>query len=207
MHSTVARDHYHAQLSSSKLHSAYQLNITKSFADMSGASRELPMPIVSRITSLIQAQATLQHCLTRLVRSQGDATERRHFQQWLEQWEQAFTAYLSLHMSAMKNEEITACRILKANHLACTILASEGGPDRSSFDVFEAEFQAIVELATAILRSRQQNGTPSTDASIDSSAASGALDVRDPLRVVAARCDRSNIRAQAVHLLNSISSR
>lgn len=204
---SFARDSYHAQLLMSKVPSAYQVSITKSMTDMS-TSRELPMPIVSRIVNLSQAHATLQHCLGRLTRvwngSPIDANERRHFQTWLEQWEQAFTAYLSYSMSTMPADEITRCRILKANHLACTVLAAESDTNPSSFDRFEGDFKAIVDLAEAILRSRHEQGT---SAASDSNSANGPLDVRDPLRVVGARCTNATVRGKALQLLNLVSAR
>lgn len=107
---------------------------------MPGSGRELPMPTVNRITSLTQAHATLLHCWIRLAMfSNGSAPnsespttpasddqehERNRFQQWLEQWESAFSAYLSTAIASMVNEDITESRILKTNHLACTIMAS-----------------------------------------------------------------------------------
>jgi hypothetical protein len=201
---SFARDSYHAQLLMSKVPSAYQVSITKSLSDMS-TSRELPMPIVSRIVSLNQAAATLQHCLGRLTRvwngSPIDDNERRHFQLWLEQWEQAFTAFLSYSMSAMPADDITRCRIIKSNHLACTVLAGESDTNPSSFDRYETEFKAIVDLAEAILRSRHEAGSSAA------SATTGALDVQDPLRVVGARCTNSTIRGKALQLLSIVSAR
>ncbi|CAK3882399.1 Hypothetical predicted protein [Lecanosticta acicola] len=225
---TATRNLYNAGAKLPKLRTGYQTTISKSsssspspststpskqLAIPMGTSRELPMPIVTRITSLGQAQATLQHCATKLSRSWQsnpgrsspppspiDAYGRRHFQQWLEQWEQAFTAYLSFAMPSMKTEDITQCRVLKANHLSCTILASQG----SSFDKFDSEFQAIVELAGAVLQSRRQKPNSRSQSP---EAFSEILDVREPLYVVAARCDRASTRAQAMELIRRGSPR
>jgi hypothetical protein len=159
----------------------------------------------------------LLHCSTKLSKSWQsspgrssppsspiDSDARRHFQRWLEQWEQAFTSYLSCAMAGMKTEDITRCRVLKANHLSCTILASGSSADPRSFGGFESEFQAIVELASAVMQSRP--AASSRESPTDSNPASGILDVRGPLYVVAARCDRSAIRSRAVELLGRIDS-
>jgi hypothetical protein len=118
--------------------------------------------------------------------------------QWLDRWESAFSAFLAVHMPAMNKEDVARCRVLKANHLSCTILASENSNEPRSFDAFEADFQAIVELAKAVL---QPPGSPSTVDAANAALASGLLDVRGPLNVVAARCNRQAIRIQAIELL------
>lgn len=184
---------------------------------MSIASRELPMPNVGRITSLNQAHATLLHCCNKLARfaqeskapgrsrAQEDliAEERKQFQQWLERWEQAFTDFLSLAMASMGSEDMTQCRILKANHLACDVVASNAGPTPSAFDAFEPEFQAIIDLASAVLQIRQGASSPHSAVSspIATSPATSGLDVRDPLFIVLANCSKMPLRNRANELL------
>ncbi|KAF2171782.1 hypothetical protein M409DRAFT_63365 [Zasmidium cellare ATCC 36951] len=229
---TATRDLYHASVKLPKIHTSYQITVsrpsasplstsTRPSAMPVGTSRELPMPTVTRITSLGQAQATLQHCSTKLSKSWQnnparnsppgsplDASDKRHFQQWLDQWEQAFTAYLSYAMPTMKGDEISRSRILKANHLSCAILASDRGPHPSAYQVFDAEFQAIVELAGAVVQSRpQKSDRSSTESPTEAGPASSSLDVREPLYVVVARCDRASTRNQALELLRRISAR
>lgn len=189
--------------------------------NIAGPSRELPMPNVTRLSSLAQAHATLLHCWTKLSRFMQEANslasvgssaaaqrrtalidERRHFQQWLNQWETAFTAFLSSAVASMTTEDITQSRVLKTNHLACTVLASDDPPS------FESEFQAIVDLSGAVLRSRQQlasGASPrsNTSTASDSSSASlRGLDVREPLIVLLGRCRQEPIRGRARELLN-----
>lgn len=187
---------------------------------MSTASRELPMPNVSKLSSLDQAQATLMFCFTKLSRlardlpltSPGPASQppspivdedRQHFQKWLEQWEFAFTVFLTNAMATMSNEEVTQSRILKANHLACTILAADDPPAR---DAFEDEFHAIIELAGAVLRSRYLADSPQGLRSNEPSPMSASLDVRDPLYVVHSRCKHATIRNRAIELLSQFYS-
>lgn len=216
---TATRELHYVNTKLPKIRTVYQTSVTmpspspvsanRQSTMLLGQSRELPMPVVSRITSIAQAQATLQHCATRLNKAwQGhparasppgspiDGSEKRLFQQWLEKWEQAFTAYLSVHMSSMKPDDVTQSRVLKANHLSCTILASEAGPSMKSFNVFEADFQAIVELANAVISSRSRAA-----ATLPNCAAS-TLDVREPLHVVIAYCDHLSIRNKAIELVS-----
>jgi len=180
-------------------------------------TRELPTPNVSRIYSLSQAHATLLHCRNRLARFMQECAaaaetasaadrarmleERRQYQKWLERWEQAFTEYLSAAMASMATEDLTQSRVLKANHLACTVLASDAGPDAAAFVVFEAEFQAIVELAGAVLQSRQRPISPQSATSSEASPTTHELEVRDALLVVIARCSHRTIRQRANELL------
>lgn len=227
---TATRDNHHVNCKLPKLHTAYQIGLSipqqsaspaSKHSNMpTGTSRELPMPTVSSISGLTQAQATLQHCSARLRKSWQnnpapssppaspiDANERRQFLQWLEQWEKAFTTYLSMAMAGMKAEDVTRCRILKANHLSCIILASDDASARA-FDVFDSEFQAIVELASAVIRSRPRlNASPTLESPTDTSPTSSTLDVREPLYVVVARCSRISTRNIAVELLQKTNKR
>lgn len=224
---TATRDLYHASVKLPKIHTSYQVTTStpspmlsmKQPAMLQGISRELPMPTVNRITNLNQAQATLLHCSAKLSKSWQnnpgrssppgsplDSDSRRDFQRWLEQWEQAFTSYLSLAMAGMKTEDITRCRVLKANHLSCTILAAGSSTDPRAFTEFESDFQAIVELARAVMQSNSATKSPSGRGGSpnDANMSSGSLSVRQPLYVVAARCSRPNVRAHAVELLGRI---
>ena len=174
------------------------------------------MPHINKLSSLHQAHATLQHCwikLTRFVqetRQTNPATwspisytaERRNFQQWLEQWELAFTAFLSNAMASMTSEDVMHSRILKCNHLASTILTSDTNPP--SFDVFDAEFRAVVELAGAVLRARHLADSPQ-DAKTNNelSPGTGTLDVKEPLKVVMSTCPQQETRNKAYELMST----
>lgn len=177
-------------------------------------SRELPMPTVSKLSSLSQAHATLLHCWTKISKfayeypspstpsSRGASPvieDRQHFQRWLEQWEAAFTAFLTNAMPSMSNEDVTESRVLKANHLACTILVNDRIP--SPRDAPEVDFHAIVELAGAVLRIRHLADSPQERKS-ESSPSMTQLDVKEPLHVVASRCSQESIRARAMELLS-----
>lgn len=182
---------------------------------MSDATRELPMPNVSKLCSLDQAQATLMHCLTKLSRQMQDLPstpsgsvsqprrpiledDRQHYQRWLEQWELAFTTFLTHAMAAMSDEEVTQSRVLKANHLACTILAAGNTPAHA----LEAEFCAITELAGAVSRLRYFAGSPQNPGSNEPTTTLAMLDIADPLHVVLARCNQEATRQRAIKLLS-----
>ena len=174
-------------------------------------SRELPMPNVSKISNLNQAHATLLLCSTRLLptdqspmsspRSPQSTTSdyKRPYQQWLETWEIAFSAYLANSMASMSSEDVTRSRILKANHLALTILAADGDPP--AFDLFEADFRAILELCGAVLRSRYQADSPQELKPSEKLTSASDLDVKEPLSVVISQCDDHGVRVKALDLI------
>jgi len=191
-------------------------------SDMESFSRDLPMPSVSRITSLNQAHATLLHCCNKLARFEQccqpqtstpsspviqntQAEERRAFRQWLQRWESAFSQFLSTYASGMSSEDLSQCRILKANHIACNIVASNARPGTLEFDAYEQDFQAIIDLATSVLQTRQriQSSSPLSAAStpdVGPRAVAG-LDVRDPLCILLASCRKQVLRTRANDLL------
>lgn len=170
------------------------------------------MPTVSRITTLNQANATLSHCWSKLwtaglqtVDKGVQTQDQRQLRSWLERWEVAFKEFLSNALASMGTEELTHCRILKANHLACTILASQAEPSATATNSgsFEAEFRAIVELAGAVLHTREQTSPPqsastaSTTSPVDFSPSTCVLDVHAPLYIVMARCSNVGLLDRA----------
>lgn len=179
-------------------------------------SRELPMPNITKLSSLDQAHATLLHCWTRLSRFAYDYTspltpssssqaspgaeERQNFRLWLEHWEAAFTDFLTNAMPSMTNEDVTESRVLKANHLACLVLANDGLT--SSGDATNADLNAIVELAGAVLRLRYLADSPRDTKSDSSPSTTIQMDVIEPLHVVITHCNQENIRARALELLS-----
>lgn len=175
------------------------------------SSRELPMPNITRIFSLNQADATLLLCWTKLSKFNQEQTptysawspnsvanERQNFQQWLEQWELAFTAFLSNAMVSMTNDDVMHSRILKSNHLAFTIMVSD-----TPFDCFEVEFRAIIELAGPVLRWRHVSDSPQdTRPDKGTMPVSPGLDVQEPLLAVMSRCTQESLRIRANELLS-----
>jgi hypothetical protein len=216
----------HKPIDQTAIYSLSTVNIESDRFNIMAAlgSRQLPMPNVTRITSLSQAHATLQHCWVKLssfiqdhapalaTSSSTSATalmteQRQHFHNWLEQWETAFTVFLTNAMATMNSNDITQSRILKANHLACTVLAAESSS--TPLSPFETEFNAIVELSAAVLRLKDPSDSPLPTNSIltQGSSASNAttnLDVVDPLMLVISRCTKNATRTRAAELLRLV---
>ncbi len=183
---------------------------TRHSAETVLVAMQLPMPNVSRLTSLNQAHATLQLCSTRLhdfhqsyhslaspassAESEIAHLERRKLQTWLEQWELAFTDFLTNAMPSMNLDDITESRILKTNHLACIILSAEND------HTFEAESNAIVELAEAVLRAGGSNSSRTTRTASPIPMTEG-LGVTRPLMTVISRCGIEGLRTRAAELL------
>lgn len=183
---------------------------------MSRIDRELPMPNVTKFSDFNQAQATLLHCFNRLTRYQQSSEhinidhdermdrERQDCRQWLDKWEKVFTEFLSTSMMGADPDFVTQCRVLKANHLACSILASDASEPFSSSPKPDHDFAAIVDLASAVLQSRHIETSPvSAACSSRAKPTTPGLDVRDPLRLVVARCPHPRFRSRANDLLKA----
>ncbi|KAK0275232.1 hypothetical protein LTR35_011280 [Friedmanniomyces endolithicus] len=164
--------------------------------EMGRSSRELPVPTISRITSLSQANATLSHCWSRLwipgrhpTDENEQVQERQQLRIWLENWEKAFTDFLCSSMASMGGEDLTQCRVLKANHL-----------------LHHPSLRPIVELAEAVLHARQRTISPqsastgSTASPVDSAPPVGSLDIQAPLYIVMARCSNAGVWDRASRL-------
>lgn len=100
----------------------------------------------------------------------------------------------------MINEDITESRVLKANHLACTIMAS--GVSATTWKSFDTDFNAILELAGAVLRSRHVSATPTDElAERRIQRSGGDLDVFHPLQLVCTYSGQEDMRRRAAELL------
>ncbi|KAF2860109.1 hypothetical protein K470DRAFT_217824 [Piedraia hortae CBS 480.64] len=177
----------------------------------SPATRELPMPNISTITSLNQAHATLLHCWNQLARFVRECVagplpppavtaleeRRQHFSAWLNQWENAFKQFLCITRASMDSEQLTLSRVLKANHLCCYIMTSIAGRPPTVADTFEAEFRAIVDLCGAVFYARSLSPRPPP--AVEPIAA--GLDVQSPLHVVAAQCRNTDISNRAREMI------
>jgi hypothetical protein len=201
------------------LSSPRKLSITEVVSSLS-PGRELPMPAVRSSCTLVQAEATLQLCSNRLknhFRRLIDSdhlsidtaiilAEMRRYQSWLEQWEMAFSAQLAVAMPTMTQVEIKKCRVIKANHLSTSIMASIAGVKESDFEPFLPEFRAIIGLAAATL---EADNTPdiSPKSIVDKTmiAATTEMTIADPLRVTVYCCNDPLIRSRASKLLHHVS--
>lgn len=100
----------------------------------------------------------------------------------------------------MTSEDITESRVLKANHLASIVLVTD--PIFASTEQPEANYNAIVELAGAVLRLRYLADSPQGTKPEASPPTTPQLDVKEPLHVVVSRCNHEDIRARALDLLS-----
>ena len=187
------------------------------------------MPAVCDTTTLSQPHATLQLCsnkLKSLFRSLLDTppgspaapsllAEMHRFRPWLEQWEQAFSAFLGSAMPTLPQPDVRRCRVLKANHLSMLILASVGGVRDVHFEPFGADFKAIVGLAGAILDAdRKASTTPDVSPKsavcekreVGLGAGKGdVMTLADPLKVVVSCCTDAGVRSRGARLLQRLS--
>lgn len=133
------------------------------------------------------------------------------FSPWLAAWEQAFTSYLSQHQAFLNVEDRRKAMILKAHELVAEILS---GVDLSlgefGWDVFRDKFEAITNLASAVLESSQQADTCAIEPRWETSGGSisapnmkmsFSLGIVDPLYEVCSRCRDPILRRRALDLL------
>ncbi|EGP86619.1 uncharacterized protein MYCGRDRAFT_110011 [Zymoseptoria tritici IPO323] len=127
-----------------------------------------PLPPIDFIFSLEHAHNTLHTALNSVMRfMQGFhptapkqqiaatmAEKYLRYSPWFQQWESAFTSFLSDQRDYMSNMDLKRAMVLKANHLVGTMLAAvdqSAGP--VAYDAYESEFRAIVDLAREVLAS------------------------------------------------------
>ena len=178
-------------------------------------SRELPMPAVRSTSSLDQAYSTLLLCANKLrsqfrklletdpnsVEALTILAEMRRFKSWLEEWERAFSGFLATAMPTMAPPQIKRCRVAKANHLSCMILASISGVQPTDFEGFLPDFGAIVGLAAAVLDSDVSPDVSPKSVDMREIPSSTAMTIMDPLRVVVSCCTDARVRSRAARLL------
>ncbi|QIW99421.1 hypothetical protein AMS68_004939 [Peltaster fructicola] len=177
--------------------------LTRILASMDPAvRRELPMPSATKAGNIEQAQATLFLCSIKLrgrielwaQRSGSNFVAEGHaFRTWLESWETAFSALLSNAMPSMHQDDVDRCRVIKANHLSCIVLAAllESNPGARRANV-DKDCLAIVGLATAVLDGHTSHS---------SRASKSAMTMAEPLVIVQSYASSTELRNHAAHLL------
>lgn len=120
---------------------------------------------IRRIRSLNEAYTTLQSIgfpymldqqdvVIRMVHNKPAEPESRMYSWLLNEWEAAFTAYLFDHAAAFRREELRLARILKANHVFLSVMASMSVADKllpESWVKHRAQIETLLDLATAVL--------------------------------------------------------
>lgn len=169
------------------------------------------MPAATKACSTEQAQATLQLCANKLKSrmriwtearnsssswtSHDFTAEGRQFNAWLESWESAFSTLLAQAMPSMREEDVERCRILKANHLGCSVQASLlANGDREST---ERDALAILGLASAVL-----TRPSSSHSDVEPQQRPGVMSMAEPLEVVAGYSSSATLRSNASRLLS-----
>jgi len=181
----------------------------------------LPQPTL--FSSLEEASSELEGMLNQLRSTSMDleayehgiavsnAEQRLLFSPRLANWEQAFSVFLATQSSALTSEDRKDAMILKANHLLAEILAAVNpSPGEFGWNVFEAKFAAIVDLAAAVLGDSEHSGPSATDAGSQTgepsetgstATLSPSLGIFDPLYEVCARCYDPVLRRRALDLM------
>lgn len=123
---------------------------------------------------------------------------------WFAKWEEVFTAYLAANREAMTTTDVKRAMVLKANHLVGSMLSSvdqASGP--VAYDIYEAEFRAIVDLSREVLASFSCPPLPTlTGGSPGTPYLSFSLWVTDPLWMAISRCRNPSVRQAAFSLLS-----
>lgn len=177
-----------------------------------------PLPPMAYIFSLDHAHNTLHTAMNSVMRfMQGfhPTAPRDHiavtmaekylrYAPWFQHWETAFTAFLADQRDGMSNLDLKKAMVLKANHLVGTMLASvdqSAGP--AAYNIYEAEFRAIVDLSREVLASFSCPPLPTLSGGIAGTPyLSFSLWVTDPLWMAISRCRNPSIRQAAFTLLS-----
>lgn len=137
------------------------------------------------------------------------------FRPWLQSWDAAFAELLTNAQVTASPANRKAAMILKANALVTDIFTNvDLSRGESAWEVFQDKFQAIVDLAAAVLeaddsvRSRSQvQKTKTTFISTTNVEHAFGLGIITPLCEVCARCSEPIIRGKALELLSRYSRR
>ncbi|KAK3678320.1 hypothetical protein LTR78_001615 [Recurvomyces mirabilis] len=123
---------------------------------------------------------------------------------WFEQWEKAFTDFLSSSNKYMTRNELNACRLLKAHHISGSLLVTvkNVNNDSSAWSEFTAQFRAIVELVSEVIscvpKRLVATRMPQT------AYFSPGMGMTEPLYCVASRCTDAGVREKAKVLMGRL---
>lgn len=141
----------------------------------------------------------------------ANAEKHLLFSPWLADWENAFSDFLTREEGKLTPEGRKAAMILKAHQTVAEILAEvDLGLGEMGWDAFTSKFQAIVNLAAAVLQDTSTSDTSIIEArwktegvfiSAPTATLSFSLGIVDPLYEVCARCREPSLRRRALELL------
>ena len=141
----------------------------------------------------------------------SNAEKHLLFGPWLAAWERAFTSFLSQHQQSLTAEDRKGAMVLKAHELVAEILSDvDLSLGELGWDAFRDKFEAITNLAAAVLEDTKQADTSVIEArwktsgvfiSAPTATLSFSLGIVDPLYEVCARCRDPTLRRRALDLL------
>ena len=181
----------------------------------SDTSVDPPLPEVSRLHSLQHANWTLHFIHTKLMLFCQDtrldttpyehamrvAEKRQLFSAFLKTWEAAFADYLYREASALSTHDMHRAKVLKANHIAITMLTNLEHHSQAGYEPFKNECRAIIDLSASVLNTYTL--VPGTTLNtLQFPFLTFGLWVSEPLFIVMSRCPDPELRRQAAGLLN-----
>jgi hypothetical protein len=141
----------------------------------------------------------------------SNAEKHLLFSPWLAAWEKAFSTFLSKNEDKLSAGDRKAAMILKAHEIVAEILSEvDLSLGELGWDVFHDKFEAITNLAAAVLEDSKQADTSVIEArwktsgvfiSAPSATLSFSLGIVDPLYEVCSRCRDPVLRRRALDLL------
>ncbi|KAK3687056.1 hypothetical protein LTR37_019218 [Vermiconidia calcicola] len=141
----------------------------------------------------------------------SNAEKHLVFTPWLASWERAFSNFLLENQESLNTDERGAAMVLKAHQTVAEILSEvDLSLGELGWDAFHDKFEAITNLAAAVLEGGQQSDTPVIEArwktgdvfiSQPNATLSFSLGIVDPLYEVVSRCRSPTLRRRALDLL------
>ena len=127
--------------------------------------------------------------------------KREIFLPWLKTWEQSFSEFLFSESANLSTEDMQRARLLKANHIATTILAKGPLGRVGGWPGFNDACKAIIDLSASVLNTYAQSPGSGLPTFHFPFLAFG-LWISEPCFIVMARCNDPELRKQAAGLLH-----
>lgn len=194
----------------------YEVRFGSSTAERKGLTDTVNLDGALIFTRLADARISLEKAISGLSQVIWDlesdhspaavsviAHERSRYSAWFQTWECAFTAFLAQESTRLDSETLNGCRLLKAHHLAASILA---GADytlgETAWARVSKEFSIIVELLDGILILLPKR--PVTPDPPQTPYLTATMGMIEPLYLTATRCPDSGISGKAEVLLGKL---
>ncbi len=141
----------------------------------------------------------------------ANAEKHLLFKPWLAAWEKAFSDFLAKEQANFSPADRKAAMVLKAHEIVAEILSEvDLSLGELGWDQFGKKFEAIVNLAAAVVEDTKQSDTSVIEArwktngvfiSAPTATLSFSLGIVDPLYEVCSRCRDPTLRRRALDLL------